>query len=117
MTRFTRPMPPKNLKPEPELFEKPLPSAVGILLAGAEHIKDRASQRDCPSGERSMGKTVAAFNAIYGHTLTETEGWQFMSLLKKVRGCQGNYRADDHEDDAAYSALAGEAAYQTQRSK
>ncbi len=117
MTRFTRSLPPEKPKPEPELFEKPLPSAVGILLAGADHIKDRASQRDCPTGERSMRKTVAAFNAIYGHNLTETEGWQFMSLLKKVRASQGNYRADDHEDDAAYSALAGEAAYHNNRSE
>jgi len=73
-----------------------------------DQLKDRASQRDSPDGERSMRRCVEAFNALYGTRLTETMGWQFMSLLKKARASQGAYRADDFVDDAAYAALAGE---------
>ena len=75
----------------------------------AELMNDRAASRDTGE-ERSMAKTVAAFNALYGHNLSETEGWQFMSLLKKARGAQGAFRQDDYEDDVAYCALAGESA-------
>ena len=73
-------------------------------------MEDRAASRDTAEGERSMAKTVAAFNLIYGHRLTVTQGWQFMSLLKKVRGAQGQYREDDYIDDVAYAALAAESA-------
>ena len=73
----------------------------------AELMADRASSRDTGE-ERSMARCVQAFNALYGHSLSETEGWQFMSLLKKARGSQGAYRQDDFEDDVAYCALAGE---------
>lgn len=91
-----------------DLVTQAKPTAANYLRKGAQHIEDRASQRDCENGERSMAKTVEAFNTIYGHTLTETEGWQFMSILKKVRAVQGNYHEDDYEDDIAYSALAAE---------
>ncbi len=83
-------------------------TAVDILNAGAKHIADRAAQRDTPEGERSMAKTVKAFNIIYNRDLTEEEGWQFMVLLKMSRGSQGDYNPDDAEDQTAYSALAGE---------
>ena len=73
-------------------------------------MADRASTYDAPEGERSMGKTVAAFNALTGHDLTEQQGWQFMELLKIARSNQGAYRADCFVDGAAYAALAGEAA-------
>jgi hypothetical protein len=46
--------------------------------------------------------------------LSEVEGWQFMSLLKKARGAGGAYREDDHVDDVAYCALAAEAAAKTE---
>ncbi|MGH1372963.1 MAG: DUF6378 domain-containing protein [Cellvibrionaceae bacterium] len=86
-------------------------TAASILRKGAGHIEDRAASRDCAeSGERSMSKTVKAFNALYGHELTEEQGWQFMCILKKARASQGGYNADDYEDDAAYAALAGECA-------
>ena len=80
-----------------------------ILGRAAQHMEDRAALRDA-DGERSMGKTVLAFNAIYDTTLSEEMGWQFMVLLKVVRGAQGQLCTDDYEDEAAYSALAGEAA-------
>ena len=80
-----------------------------ILTAAADHLRDRAAQRDTPEGERSMGKTVAAFNAISGHTLTEREGWMFMVMLKAVRACATpDGCLDSHQDGAAYFALAGE---------
>lgn len=84
--------------------------APDILTRAAEHMQDRAKTYDKPQGERSMGKTVEAFNAIYGTDLTEEQGWAFMVLLKLVRTSQGAYRADNYEDGTAYFALMGEAA-------
>jgi len=85
-------------------------SAFSILQRASEHMQARAVQYDKPDGERSMGATVAAFNAITGHTLTEAEGWLFMALLKAVRAFQRpGYHADSVEDMAAYVALMGEA--------
>lgn len=87
-------------------------SAVNILEKAAGHLKDRADTYDKPDGERSIGATVQAFNAITGDGLMNSEerGWLFMALLKMVRSQQGNYKADNYEDLAAYSALMGEAA-------
>ena len=84
--------------------------AIDVLSAAGMEMADRASTYDAPEGERSMGKTVAAFNALTGHDLTEQQGWQFMELLKIARSNQGAYRADCFVDGAAYAALAGEAA-------
>lgn len=83
-----------------------------ILKRAAEHMQDRAATYDKKDGERSIGATVAAFNAVTGDGLMNSEerGWLFMSLLKKVRSQQGEYRADNYEDDTAYSSLQGEAA-------
>ena len=78
------------------------------LRKAADLIEQRGVQRDTPEGERSMARAVSAFNAIFGHHLTETEGWEFMCLLKKARKAYGVYTADDYEDDIAYAALAAE---------
>ena len=86
------------------------PTAYGILAQAGDEMSNRAATYDKPEGERSMGKTVAAFNAVTGHNLTEQQGWQFMELLKMVRSNQGEYRADSFVDGAAYASLAGEAA-------
>lgn len=80
-----------------------------VLKAAAGHIGDRAVTYDKPEGERSMGRTVAMFNAFTGHNLSESEGWRFMVFLKQVRSTQGNFKVDNHEDAAAYEALAAEA--------
>lgn len=81
-----------------------------ILTHASGHIADRAKTYDAPEGERSMAKTVVAFNAITGHNLTEAQGWLFMALLKAVRAFQRpGYHADSIEDMAAYVALMGEA--------
>ena len=85
-------------------------AAPAILRNAAQAIDDRAALRDCPAGERSMARCVAAFNALTGHTLSETEGWHFMSILKLARATAGGHHLDDHTDHAAYAALAGEAA-------
>lgn len=83
-------------------------SAHTFLEKGVQHMKDRAVQRDSEDGERSMKACVDAFNAMFGHNLTETQGWQFMVLLKMARS-RNKFNPDDYEDGAAYTGLAGEA--------
>lgn len=83
-------------------------SAVETLRRAADLIELRGKQRDSDAGERSMARTVAAFNAVYGANLTETQGWHFMELLKMARSSQGAYVADDFDDKVAYAALAAE---------
>lgn len=79
-----------------------------FLEKGVQHMKDRAAQRDSAEGERSMAACVNAFNAMFGKDLTETQGWQFMVLLKMARS-RNKFNPDDYEDGAAYTGLAGEA--------
>lgn len=85
-----------------------------ILTRSAEIMAERAKQYDSPQGERSMGKAVAAFNAITGQSLSEANGWLLMALLKMVRD---NTNAEPHEDSlhdlVAYGALYGEARLST----
>lgn len=92
----------------------PTPDAVSLLVDAADAISQRAAVRDQPTGERSMQRTVSAFNAMFGTCLTETQGWQFMALLKMSRSSAGALHMDDHVDGAAYNALAGEAAANAQ---
>ena len=98
----------------PTAKAQPKPStmtpASTFLKKGLGHMEDRAATYDKEGGERSMGKTVRAFNTITGHTLTEEEGWFMMEILKQVRSMQGNFKADNYEDLAAYAALRGECA-------
>ena len=79
-----------------------------ILSSAAAEMQDRAASRDTPEGERSMGRCVKAFNAMFSTELTETQGWQFMELLKMARSVGGEFRLDDFTDGVAYAALAGE---------
>lgn len=82
-----------------------------ILEKAKQHMEDRADARDQPSGERSMLRTVKAFNALTGHRLSERDGWLFMAVLKAARAASTPAGVpDDYEDGAAYFALAGEAA-------
>jgi hypothetical protein len=84
--------------------------APDYLGKAAQHMKDRAATYDKPEGERSMGKTVEAFNIITGHCLTEAQGWLLMDLLKKVRLFQREgFHQDSAEDAIAYAALTAEA--------
>lgn len=84
-------------------------TAASMLTAALGHMEDRAKTYDAPGGERSMGKTVAAFNVITGLELTEEQGWLFMILLKAVRA-QTDKTLDSLEDMVAYAALRGECA-------
>ena len=83
-----------------------------VLRAAAQHMEDRATTYDAPNGERSMEKTVAMFNNLMGgdRYMTTEQGWLFMAILKIVRSQQGDFRADNYEDLAAYAALAAEEA-------
>lgn len=77
-------------------------------------MRDRAATYDKPGGERSMGRTVEAFNAITGRTgdfaISESEGWLLMQILKDVRDRQrvGDPHRDSLEDCIAYAALKAE---------
>lgn len=86
-------------------------NANSILLKAAQHMTDRASQYDQPTGERSMGRAVGALNTILGrHAITESEGWLLMQLLKDVRDRQRVLpHMDSLEDCVAYAALKAEA--------
>lgn len=94
-------------------------TAQHILTRAHDHIHDRASTYDsdggceggvASSGERSMARTVATFNAFHGTGLTEAQGWHFMQILKDVRLFTSyGYHADSAEDCAAYAALKAEA--------
>lgn len=84
-------------------------TATEILRTASETLGERGKQYD-PAGkqERSMTAIVAAFNAIYPRTLlTVHMGWQFMSLVKMVRGATKPH-ADSALDQVAYAALAAE---------
>lgn len=86
------------------------PPAVLMLQAAADLMRDRAATYDTPDGERSMGKTVDAFNAVTGRDLSEAEGWLLLQILKDVRMFQRpGYHADSAEDCVAYAALKAEA--------
>lgn len=89
--------------------ERATVTAIDILQAASQAIVDRAASRDLPA-ERSMARTVAAFNALTGQNLTERDGWLFMATLKAARVIAGAHNGDDYTDGAAYFALAGETA-------
>lgn len=89
---------------------KPM-EAQDFLEQGVKEMGERATTYDAPEGERSMGKTVAMFNALTGADISEAQGWKFMACLKLVRSEQGDFRADNFVDGAAYFGLAGETAY------
>lgn len=83
-----------------------------ILSRGAETLAERGRHYDKGS-ERSMYKTVVAFNALTGHNLSEVDGWHFMELLKFARSYGGEYKFDNYLDKTNYAALAAECADET----
>lgn len=89
-----------------------LPSAQAILQLGINAMAERAATRDMPTGERSMARAVAIFEAQSGVKLTESQGWMFMVCIKQARAAQGAFNPDDYIDMAAYAALAGECGWQ-----
>lgn len=86
-----------------------------VLTQSINAMRDRATSRDKPDGERSMRRAVDAFNGLVGgdRRLTEHEGWLFMAVLKMARATAGNFNPDDYVDGAAYFALASECAANT----
>lgn len=82
-----------------------------FLQAAIDVQAERGQTYDKPSGERSMGATVTAFNAITGRDLSEAEGWLLLQTLKDVRQWQNpsKYHHDSALDGVAYSALKAEA--------
>jgi hypothetical protein len=84
-------------------------SATDLLREAEAIMEDRAAARD-QGEERSMARTVRAFNAITGQNLSETNGWLFMLVLKLGRAHGGGFHADDWKDLPGYAALAGECA-------
>lgn len=94
----------------PPEYPQPPVQAPELLGRAARHMHDRASTYDALGGKRSMGKAVDAFNAITDHTLTESEGWLLLQVLKDVRlFTRSAYHADSAEDCIAYAALKAEA--------
>ena len=84
-------------------------SSVDYLNKAAAIQEERGKNYDQPGGERSMAAVVKAFNALFDQNLTETQGWQFMVLLKMRRlyTAQGHHE-DSAADEVSYSALAAE---------
>ena len=90
-------------------LEPVTPTATTTLRRAADLLDERGKQYDQPGGERSMGRAVAAFNAITGRDLTEPEGWLLLQVLKDVRQWQRpEYHADSADDCVAYAALKAE---------
>ena len=94
---------------KPERAETVL-SAPAILDAAAGHMRDRAATYDKPEGERSMAQTVDIFNKFHGTSISETQGWHFMQILKDVRlfANVAEPHRDSIDDGVAYAALKGE---------
>ncbi len=81
-----------------------------LLEKARKHMQDRAATSDKPEGERSMQRTVDAFNIITGRDLTASEGWLLLQILKDVRDRQRSLpHTDSLEDCIAYAALKAEA--------
>lgn len=87
-------------------------SAEQLLRKAEEIMAERGKQYDSTgqNRERSMGRIVAAFNCLYGTSMTEQQGWYFMLLVKLARQ-EVKPHADSMEDAIAYAALAGEAGF------
>ena len=98
-------------KPEAPRVYSP---AVQLLQQAVSVNLEHETDRDLEGHERAMRKTVAAFNALTGHELTERDGNIFMTLVKMGRDQQRvilglPVNADDFIDGVNYLAFAGEA--------
>lgn len=92
-----------NYLKQQDLFKKTAPQ---LLREAADIIEQRASERN-QEQERSMKACVELFNVLTGLKLTEIQGWQFMSCLKRARSSTG-FKLDDYIDLIAYTALEAE---------
>lgn len=89
-------------------------NAQDILGQASNLVNNRGTERDQPTGERSMTKAVNIFNAWKGTELTEEQGWAFMVALKFARMEGGKFKLDDYLDATAYCALMTENAVEEQ---
>lgn len=85
-------------------------TAESLLQGSIDILRERATLRDSPQGERSMAKCIDAFNALTGNHLSVLDGWKFMLCLKLSRSSQGRFHLDDYKDLIGYATLAGEEA-------
>ena len=93
-------------------MKPPPPSSIEFLQKAVDLQQERAKSYDVGgtmAGERSMGRTVQAFNIITGHTLRESDGWLLLQLLKDVRDQTNGPHMDSLEDCVSYAALKAEA--------
>lgn len=91
------------------MSEEKRTTARDYLKQADEIMRQRGRDYDKPDGERSMVATVESFNAITGKSLTESEGWLLMLLLKQVRQWQKiEFHKDSALDSVAYAALLAE---------
>lgn len=75
----------------PPIGKAPPFSAPDLLDAAAGHMRDRAATYDKPEGERSMSKTVQAFNTITGRNMDAVTKIQSMLVsLKAVFETRGD---------------------------
>lgn len=75
-----------------------------------EVLVERGSTYDKSGEERSIVRTITAFNAITGHKLEEADGWLFLQLLKDARQWSApRYHEDSAVDCIGYAALKAEA--------
>jgi len=88
--------------------------AAKILTDASKIIGERGKSYDSSGRERSMKRTVDAFNAMYNKNLTTEEGWMFMVFLKAARSTGNNHKLDNYLDGAAFFSLAGEEAHNTE---
>lgn len=99
-------------EPNPNPPMKPLISASDFLEVANQTMHERGKTYDnheSADKERSMGRTIAAFNSITGYDLTESDGWLIMLLLKQVRQRSSTgYHEDSALDSVAYAALLAE---------
>lgn len=80
-------------------------------LDEAKAIQEKRATEYDPNGkvERSMEAIVKAFNALFNKDLTETQGWQFMVLLKMKRQDGSPVHHEDSAlDEVSYASLAAE---------
>ena len=84
-------------------------SSTDYLKQAAAIQEQRGRDYDTEGGERSMAAVVAAFNDLFNQDMTETQGWQFMVLLKMKRlDSSPGHHEDSAADQVSYSALAAE---------
>lgn len=80
-----------------------------ILEQGKTILDQRGQEYDKATGERSMARIVAVFNAHHDTQLTEEQGWHFMQIVKDVRFfTKDSYHHDSVVDGVNYAALRGE---------